>query len=86
MFARNCSPFSASGLEVAMRSPRLLRSTQAPLQLQCRDLEKFEERAPELLGSICEVEHPSEAVDVSNFWVLLLLLLPLCFSSFCYAL
>ena len=65
-----------------MRSPRLLRSTQAPVRTAVSSFGKVRRiRAPELLGFICEVEHPSEAVDVSEFWVLLLLLLPLCFTS-----
>ena len=42
-------------------------------------------RAPELLGFICEVEHPSDAVVVNEFWVLLLLLMLLGFTHLLHA-
>ena len=68
-----------------MRLPRLLRNSRHPCELQCRDLKVRRIRTPELLSFVCDVEHPSEAVDVNEFWVLLLLLmLPDC-TSFVYA-
>ena len=71
--------------QCTLRLPRLLRNTQAPLRTTVSSFESSEIRAPELIGFVCKVKHPSEAVDVSVFWVLLSLLMPLGFTSLVHA-
>ena len=54
---------------------------QAPLRTTVSIFESLKIRTPKLLGFIYEVEHPSEAVVVSEFLVCFLLWMPLGFTS-----
>ena len=69
MFARKGSPFPATNSMYAAFATAVEEYASTLAKLQCRVFESSEIRAPELIGFVCKVEHPSEAVDVSAFRV-----------------